>query len=168
MERRQSNALHPDIVVRSPGREFRTIAFVEDDGPSGCDLGGGDTDGVDPARLHVLSDAVPGNRLDHQALEGFGVEESVETVWTLALSKLPGDSFDAEHALGEAKEVCGREVEDLVNAHAFPDRDQLVAGGPRFRGRSRRENRRESRRPMSRRRSRNRVRCRFVSEVHRE
>ena len=63
------------------------MAVAEDDGPAGGDLGGGDADRVDASAADVAADAAPGDRLQHEALEGLGVEQAVEAIRTLAFAQ---------------------------------------------------------------------------------
>ena len=77
--------------------------------------------------------------MEHQAFERLCVQEPIETIRALAISKLLGDTLHAEHSPGQAEEISGGEVEDLIDLHAMPDVDEAVAATFGFIGSGRQE-----------------------------
>ena len=115
------------------------MGVAEDDGAAGRDLGRRDADRVDLAAADVAADAAPRDRLQDEALEGLGVEQTVEPVGALPVAKKLGHSFHTEHALRQPQEIPGREAKDLVDLQVLPDSSEAAAAGFRLVGGRRQE-----------------------------
>ena len=124
VDRGQAGGLHADQIIGARAEMRAFLLLGEDHRAAGGELGGGDTDGIHPAGVEVAANAIPGDGLEHELLQGPCVQESEEAVGSPPFAQLLSDLAHAKEFARHGNQVSTGKPENLSHVEVFPDLHQ--------------------------------------------